>query len=149
MAIVEGNVEKEEIWQDKLVRDTEKKKSFISKENSNDKIAITKVTPLAAKDNYSLIRAEIATGRTHQIRVQAASRGHPLLGDVKYGKAKNNEQRIMNKGLKANFYLHAWKLEFLEHSIEAPLPQEFRDKIKILFGSISEEFTRSHRDFNN
>jgi 23S rRNA pseudouridine955/2504/2580 synthase len=133
LAIVEGKVKKEEIWQDKLIRDIEKKKTFISKENSSGKIAITKVTPLAANDSCSLIKAEIVTGRTHQIRVQAASRGHPLLGDVKYRKTKNNEQRTMNKGLKADFYLHAWKLEFLEYSIEATPPQEFLRKIEELF----------------
>lgn len=40
---------------------------------------------LAATDDYSWIEVALETGRTHQIRVQAASRGHPILGDEQYG----------------------------------------------------------------
>jgi len=124
LAIVEGNVEKEEIWEDRLVRDKEKKKTFISRKNPQEgKNAVTAVKPAAVSHGYSLITAEIATGRTHQIRAQAAFHGHPLLGDRKYG----------SKGAES-FFLHAWKMEFLEHSIEAPLPDEFCKKIEELFG---------------
>ena len=130
LAIVESNVEKEEIWEDRLVRDKDKKKTFISDVVSGGgKTAITKIKPLAAASvkgtQYSLVTAEIATGRTHQIRAQAAYHGRPLAGDRKYG----------SRG-KDGFFLHAWKLEFLEVSIEAPLPQEFREKITALFGEI-------------
>jgi len=122
LAIVEGNVEKEETWEDLLVRDKDKKKTFVS---GGGKTAITKVKPLAGASVkgmwYSLITAEIATGRTHQIRAQAASRGRPLAGDRKYG----------GHG-KDGFFLHAWKLEFLEFSIEAPLPQAFKEKVEAL-----------------
>jgi len=127
IAIVEGNVEKEEIWEDLLVRDKDKKKTFISKAVSGGgKNAITKVKPLATASvkgtQYSLVTAEIATGRTHQIRAQAASRRHPLMGDRKYG----------GHG-KDGFFLHAWKIEFLSFSIEAPLPQAFKEKAEEIF----------------
>jgi 23S rRNA pseudouridine955/2504/2580 synthase len=130
IAIVEGNLEKEEIWEDLLVRDKDKKKTFISNNvPGGGKTAITKIKPLAAASvkgtQYSLVTAEIATGRTHQIRAQAASRRRPLMGDRKYG----------GHG-KDGFFLHAWKLEFLNFSIEAPLPQVFREKIAALFGEI-------------
>jgi len=112
LAIVNGKLEKEALWQDELVRDEDRKKTFISQAQSNkSKTAITKVKPLAMENNRTLIQAEIETGRTHQIRAQAAFHGYPLAGDVKYGGKGNG-----------NFFLHAWKLEFLEHSIEAPLP---------------------------
>jgi 23S rRNA pseudouridine955/2504/2580 synthase len=113
LAIVKGTVKNEEIWHDELVRDHEKKKTFISREKTGSKTAVTKITPLAAEGGYSLIKAEIATGRTHQIRAQASAHGYPLAGDVKYG----------GHG-KGSFFLHAWKLEFLEYTIEAPLPHE-------------------------
>jgi 23S rRNA pseudouridine955/2504/2580 synthase len=123
LAIVEGTVKNGEIWEDKLLRDREMKKTFVSNPDSAaGKTAITKIKPLANKGGYSLIMAEIATGRTHQIRAQAACHGHPLAGDIKYG------------GGKGGFFLHAWKLEFLEHLIEAPLPMAFREKITALFG---------------
>jgi len=124
LAIVEGKVEKEENWEDRLVRDKDRKKTFISQEKTDEsKTAITKIKPLAVNDRYSLISAEIATGRTHQIRAQAAFRGHPLLGDRKYSGHGNS-----------CFFLHAQKMKFLNFSIEAPLPDKFREKVTELFG---------------
>ncbi|MCL2804513.1 MAG: RluA family pseudouridine synthase [Treponema sp.] len=127
LAIVEGGppdlLENEVIWQDELVRDHDRKKTYISQESG--KTAITKVKPLAYKDGYSLIQAEIVTGRTHQIRAQAASHGYPLLGDRKYGGQAEGSKH------KGHFFLHAWKLDFLEYSIVAPLPDEFRERIRI------------------
>jgi 23S rRNA pseudouridine955/2504/2580 synthase len=123
MALVEGSIEKEETWQDELVRDFEKKKTFAFKSPSaGSKTALTVVRPFATNGKYSLITAEIRTGRTHQIRAQAAARGHPLAGDRKYG---SREQ--------GGFFLHAWKLEFLEYSIEAPPPAAFNKKITEIF----------------
>ena len=114
LAIAEGTVKSEEIWQDDLIRDKEKKKTFVLQTNTEGgKNAVTKVTPLAADGSYTLIKAEIATGRTHQIRAQAASHGYPLAGDKKYGGKKF--------GKESGFFLHAWKLEFLEYTITAPL----------------------------
>jgi len=141
LAIVEGTVEKEEIWEDELFRDREKKKTFVSKERCHTpalKNAVTKVTPVASKNGYSLIQAEIATGRTHQIRAQAAAHGFPLAGDLKYNGQRtiNREQRIKSKGYQVEFFLHAWKVEFLEYLIEAPLPEAFREKAAELFGDI-------------
>ena len=121
LAIVEGKVEREELWEDALVRDREMKKTFVSSDGKN---AITKIKPLACKSDYSLVSAQIATGRTHQIRAQAAAHGHPLAGDKKYG----------GQG-KGGFFLHAWKLEFLEYRIEAPPPEAFKRKVSELFGN--------------
>jgi 23S rRNA pseudouridine955/2504/2580 synthase len=124
LAIVEGKAEKEETWEDILVRDKEAKKTFVSPEG---KTAITKIKPLAHEESgkYSLISAQIITGRTHQIRAQAASRGLPLAGDIKYSGKKIND--------KGSFFLHAWKLEFLNFSIEAPLPPTFEEQVKKFF----------------
>ena len=158
LAIVEGVVEKEEIWEDELIRDREKKKTFVKgrhASNSSDEQecdekgrdeqgrdapflrAVTKISPLASKDRRSLIKAEIETGRTHQIRAQAAAHGFPLTGDVKYSeprtfnreqRAESKEQRIMSEGHHVDFFLHAWRLEFLDYLIEAPAPETFRKK---------------------
>jgi len=126
LAIAEGKIEKEEIWQDELIRDKGKKKTFVAKKSGSGKNAITKITPLSYKDGCTLIKAEIETGRTHQIRAQAAAHDHPLAGDVKYGarKIRNMKYEIRNEE-KVDIFLHAWKLEFLDVKIEAPLPDNF------------------------
>jgi 23S rRNA pseudouridine1911/1915/1917 synthase len=49
------------------------------------KPARTDVTLVAANDGISALRCKLRTGRTHQIRVHLASRGHPLLADATYG----------------------------------------------------------------
>jgi len=116
LAITEGIVSKNEIWEDVLVRDTKGKKTNLGVENGKN--AITKIMPVSVMENRTLIRAEIETGRTHQIRAQAAAHGYPLAGDKKYGGKK-----FLNSGkYAANFFLHAWKMEFLNYFIEAPLP---------------------------
>jgi len=57
------------------------------------KTALAKVTGLISGDNHSLVAVRLLTGRTHQIRVQLASRKHPVVGDRKYG--KGNEHGAM------------------------------------------------------
>ncbi|AKO64474.1 pseudouridine synthase [Methylophilales bacterium MBRSG12] len=60
--------------------------------------------------NKSLLSAQIITGRTHQIRVQLAFLGFPVLGDDKYGDFALNK-KLHSSGLKRMF-LHAHKLSF-------------------------------------
>ena len=77
---------------------------------------------------YSLLNAELKTGRTHQIRVHLAHIGYPIAGDDKYGDFDANK-RLAKLGFKRMF-LHAAKLEFNHPRnaqlvrIEAPLPPE-------------------------
>jgi RluA family pseudouridine synthase len=75
----------------------------------------------------SLIDIQLITGRTHQIRVQAASRQHPLAGDDVYGDFAMNRRLKASLGLK-RLALHAHRLEFkhpasgLKTVLEAPVP---------------------------
>lgn len=50
-----------------------------------------KFSGFEAKKEYSLLEANLETGRTHQLRVQLAGMGFPILGDGKYGKRKREE----------------------------------------------------------
>jgi 23S rRNA pseudouridine955/2504/2580 synthase len=141
LAIIEGEIKSEEIWEDRLARDNEKKKTFVSNSLAG-KAAVTKIKPLAREGGYSLIMAEIATGRTHQIRAQAASHGHPLAQDLKYG-GHNFDGRLDSQGcldskscLNDGFFLHAWKIEFSDNKITSPIPKEFKEKIKTLFSNV-------------
>ena len=54
--------------------------------------AVTLYQTLAQKNGLSLVACRLVTGRTHQIRTQFAAAGHPLLGDGKYGRARENKK---------------------------------------------------------
>ena len=66
-----------------------------------------------------MVEASPKTGRTHQIRVHAASLGHPIVGDERYGVDEVNKL-FKNKGYKRMF-LHAETLTFLHPVTEAPM----------------------------
>ena len=55
------------------------------------KESILEYEVLKEKDNMSLVRIHLITGRHHQIRVQFSSRGYPLIGDQRYGKQDNKQ----------------------------------------------------------
>ena len=65
--------------------------------------------------NVSLVKINLFTGRTHQIRVHFASLGHPVLGDELYGKKEflefKNQNPIPSRFIKRQL-LHSWKLSF-------------------------------------
>ena len=77
---------------------------------------------------YSLLEAQLVTGRTHQLRVQLSHLGFPILGDDKYGDFAVNKT-LVKKGLKRMF-LHSFETK-LKHPLTleplkliAPLPPE-------------------------
>jgi len=85
---------------------------------------------------FSLLRAQLKTGRTHQIRVHLAHLGFPIAGDDKYGDFELNKQ-LARAGLKRMF-LHASGVGF-EHpatgfmlTLEAPLPAELQSFLDTL-----------------
>ena len=72
-------------WTDLLFKDSTKNKVFVvKKERKGVKKARLEFRRLTGGDT-SLVRIRLHTGRSHQIRVQFASRGFPLVGDRKYG----------------------------------------------------------------
>ena len=85
---------------------------------------------------YSLLQAQLKTGRTHQIRVHLAHLGFPIVGDDKYGDFDLNK-RLARQDLKRMF-LHALKLAFVQPlsgdrlRLEAPLPPELENFISTL-----------------
>ena len=56
------------------------------------KSAATLYKTLRTAGGLSLVECELLTGRTHQIRAQFAAAGHPLLGDGKYGRERDNKK---------------------------------------------------------
>jgi 23S rRNA pseudouridine1911/1915/1917 synthase len=93
--------------------------------------AVTHYEVLATYSRHTLVRCQLETGRTHQIRVHMASINHPLVGDPVYGFKK---QRFQTCGQ----CLHAKEIEF-EHPrtgewmhFETALPESFQRILRVL-----------------
>ena len=85
VAMVHGTPPETGDWHDLLWKDSKKNKVFVVKRERNGvKAARLEYTRLTDTDP-ALVRIRLHTGRSHQIRVQFASRGFPLIGDHKYG----------------------------------------------------------------
>ncbi len=91
LAVAEGiPEEKEGCFEDLLFRDKRKNKSFVVKrERKGVRQASLDYRVLGEADGKSLVSIRLNTGRSHQIRVQFASRKMPLVGDGKYGSRDN------------------------------------------------------------
>lgn len=125
IAIIKGYLNKEEgTIQSYISRDTkDRKKMAVS---STGKLAITDFKLIDRNQNYSLVKFDIKTGRTHQIRVHSSKFLYPILGDSVYGK-KDSFNRQM---------LHAYILEFIhpitneKMKIKAKLHDDFLEALE-------------------
>ncbi len=89
---------------------------------------------------FSLLEADLKTGRTHQIRVHLSHLGFPIVGDDKYGDFELNKRlaRGTDTPRLARMFLHAGAVDFKHPvtsrpmAIEAPLPPECTDFLKAL-----------------
>ena len=91
-----------------LEKNEDKNKVYLLKNKTENARTIkTRYTLLQSKNGLSLLEIELLTGRTHQIRAHMASIGHPLLGDGKYGKLKEDKKLGFNKQA-----LYSYKLTF-------------------------------------
>lgn len=92
-------------------------------------VAHTVVSCLDRLSQYSLLDAELRTGRTHQIRVHLAAIGHPIVGDDKYGVDETRD--LFKRNQLARMFLHARSLSFIHPAtgealtMEAPMPDIF------------------------
>ena len=91
-----------------ILKDEAKKQVTVSsRPRPGAKTAVTLYETLAVRNGLSLVRCQLITGRTHQIRAQFAAAGHPLLGDGKYGSERQNKR--YGRSYQA---LYSYRLEF-------------------------------------
>lgn len=135
LAVVEGlPIPTEGRLVDWLLKDAEKAHVTVAaKENPLAKRSILDYEVIASRNGRSLVQIELQTGRMHQIRVQFASRGWPIVGDFQYGATPDPSATIAEDASPSRIGLHAWRLE-LHHpirydliQIEARLPAEWSD----------------------
>ena len=94
--------------ENELFKDAVKNQVFVkAKPEPGSRSAVTEYQVLMSKGGLSLVECRLLTGRTHQIRVQMAHAGWPLLGDGKYGREAIN-RRYHEEGQA----LYSWRLCF-------------------------------------
>ena len=124
IALCDGNF-KEDTGRIQTQIDRDKKdRKKMAVTSSGGRVAITDYKVLERFGRYTLVEFSLKTGRTHQIRVHSKYMGHPVVGDVTYGRQK--QEFKLNGQL-----LHAYKLEFIHPttkemvSFECELPDYF------------------------
>ncbi|MEG0456830.1 MAG: RluA family pseudouridine synthase [Oscillospiraceae bacterium] len=106
-----------------IEREYEKSHKRVVREDG--KSAITQYQVLQEKENYSLVKFNLMTGRTHQIRVHINYIGHPLLGDEIYGNEKA-KQFINRQALHCGICTFVHPVLKKEISIVSQLPMDFK-----------------------
>lgn len=105
----------------------------LSDSSGRARAATTRARPVAASPDgaSTLLRVELGTGRTHQIRRHLADAGHPILMDDRYGdfaanKAFRQQVRAAGAPNPKHALLHALSLEWRGACVHAPLPERWR-----------------------
>lgn len=131
LALVAGFPKPAGTWRDHLgtARERDRVRSRVLKNRTPNAELRYRVVASSREHRLSLVEIDLITGKTHQIRVQAASRNHPLVGDDVYGDFELNRRLRRTLGVR-RLCLHAMRVE-LQHPatggmlrVEAPLPDD-------------------------
>lgn len=135
-AIVFSNIKEDEGTVDKPIGRDPKNRLRNAVTELNSKNAVTHYKVLERYGSFTLIEAQLETGRTHQIRVHMAYLKHPLLGDELYGPVKSKaasklgaKRQMLHAGILG--FVHPSTGEYME--FESPLPEDFEkllDKLR-------------------
>ncbi len=136
LAVIEGYVASSEgSWLDYVRKIPDQARAeIVEPQHHKGKQAILHYRSCAREQGTTWLEIELETGRTHQVRVQAASRGHPILGDLQYGSTRDFGPACDDPRDRA-IALHAWRLEFRHPisrekvSVTAPVPSFWPEKL--------------------
>ncbi len=124
VAICEGIFAKKEgLIEKPIARAASYRKQVIARKNTLTKIrkAETKYRVIKERGNFSVVEVFPKTGRMHQIRIHLASEGHPVVGDLVYGKNSSAKRQLLHAE-ELKFELLGKKYDFL-----AFLPPDFKN----------------------
>lgn len=130
IALLAGKLESEEgTIEIPLGRAANDRLKVVPKAKGKASTTLYKVREYYPERNMSLVDVELKTGRMHQIRVHFAAIGHPVIGDLRYGR----EDKVLPRQ-----FLHAAKLVLTDpktgkkHTFEAELPEDLKTFLKTL-----------------
>ena len=110
--LVNGKIEKDNFILENYLKKDEEKVIVSNIEQEGYKKSITYFKKIKEYDKYTLLEAELKTGRTHQLRAQLNHLGNTIVGDTKYGKnEKEDLMYLFSYYLKIDLYNLEIKLE--------------------------------------
>lgn len=132
-------------WLDALVKIPDQPRARIATAaEPGARDAVTRVCVVAWAADALLVRLEPRTGRMHQLRVQAASRGAPILGDALYGgQAFRFVGGPAPTPRQSPIALHAWRIRFVDPAtgrvvrVDAPLPEAWSADVRARVAAMS------------
>ncbi|MGN0674023.1 MAG: RluA family pseudouridine synthase [Anaerovoracaceae bacterium] len=133
-ALVYDNIREDDLTVDRPIGRDEKNRLRRAVFGSNPKEAVTHIRVVKRYGKYTLVKARLETGRTHQIRVHMSYIKHPLVGDELYGPKK---QTLPVKGQ----MLHAGVLGFVHPTTGEYM--EFRSELPEYFTEILDRLDRN------
>jgi len=127
IAVVEGVMEEDSGIIRSYLGETSQHEVYSTYDSKAGRLAVTRYHVLARGNGYTLVEFSLDTGRKNQIRIHAATLGHPIVGDRKYGAGASPIHRLA---------LHARTLRFAhpatrrDTSFELPVPSRFVGLVK-------------------
>ena len=134
LAIVHGNGLRDGTYSAYAVKDPKHNRMLLSGQPATNAVdMVTEFQVLGTSDHFSLVKATLITGRTHQIRAQLSFLGFPVVGDRKYGNGSAGPERLPKPGRQM---LHAFRVTFPDNTDPCPeisgktftadVPEDFR-----------------------